>query len=153
MNRLALNFICKNESHVILRMLESVKPMTDLIVAVDTGSTDNTIALIEGFGEKNSIPTYVFERPFDNFGSSRNFALDKLRSTVETLGWDPAVTWGFRMDCDETVELSEKFARQNIHCDLVAAPLYYKNYAEERKTYRHLLFRLSRDFFLGRPRA
>ncbi len=33
MNRFALNFICKNESHVIVRMLESVRPFTDLIVA------------------------------------------------------------------------------------------------------------------------
>jgi glycosyltransferase involved in cell wall biosynthesis len=42
MGKLALNFICKDESHVIGKMLESAKSITDLIVATDTGSTDGT---------------------------------------------------------------------------------------------------------------
>jgi len=146
MNRFALNFICKDESHVILRMLESVKPLTDLIVAVDTGSTDDTVALIRGFGEKHKIPTYVFERPFDDFGQSRNYALDKLRATVQELRWDPAETWGFRMDCDETVRVSDKFAKRCVGSDLCSAPLHFSNYNNDAKTYRHLFFRLSHDF-------
>ena len=40
MSKIALNIIVKNESHIINRMLESVRPVIDLIVAVDTGSTD-----------------------------------------------------------------------------------------------------------------
>ena len=72
MPKLALNFICKDESHVIERMLNSCKSITDLIVATDTGSTDNTIELIQKFGQENNIPTYVFQRPFDDFEKSRN---------------------------------------------------------------------------------
>ena len=67
MGKLALNFICKNESHVIEKMLNSAKTITDLIVAVDTGSTDGTQDIIRKFGEENNIPTYVYDRPFDNF--------------------------------------------------------------------------------------
>jgi glycosyltransferase involved in cell wall biosynthesis len=47
MNKLALNFICKDVSHVIERMLNSSKTITDLIVTVDTGSTDGTQDLID----------------------------------------------------------------------------------------------------------
>ncbi len=127
MNRFALNFICKNESHIIWRMLDSVKPVTDLIVAVDTGSNDNTIALIREFRDKNNIPTYVFERPFDNFGDSRNFALDKLRSTIVMLAWDPKLVWAIRMDCDEVLLFSENFKKETVSCDLCSAALVYKD--------------------------
>jgi len=151
MNRFALNFICKNESHVILRMLESVRPFTDLIVAVDTGSTDDTMVLIRGFGEKYRIPTYVFERPFDDFGRSRNFALEKLRATADELKWDLAKTWGFRMDCDEVAELSGRFEKENVQEDLGTAPLHFKGYADDTKTYRDLFFRLSKDFSWDGP--
>jgi glycosyltransferase involved in cell wall biosynthesis len=151
MKRFALNFICKNESHVILRMLESVRSFTDLIVAVDTGSTDNTIALIKGFGEKYRIPTYVFERPFDDFGRSRNFALDKLRSTVRDLKWDLAATWGFRMDCDEVAEVSGRFERGRVEGDLCSVPLHFSGYANNRTTSRDLFFRLGKDFAWDGP--
>ncbi len=85
MHKLALNFICKNESHIINNMLASTLPIVDLIVASDTGSTDDTIDIIRKFGLENHIPTYIFERPFDDFGSSRNFALAKLKETVADL--------------------------------------------------------------------
>ena len=146
MKRFALNFICKNESHVILRMLESARPVTDLIVAVDTGSTDDTIAIIHSFSEKNNIPTYVFERPFDNFGNSRNYALKKLKETVETMQWDAGSTWGFRMDCDETLQFTEKFTRQSISSDLHSAFLHYKGYTKDSNSFRQLFYRVACDF-------
>lgn len=118
MNRLCLNFICKNEAHVINRMLESSKTVNDLIVAVDTGSTDNTIELIKEFGKKNNIPTYVFERPFDNFGNSRNFAMEKVRSTAKELGWKLEETWGYWYDADEQLMLSSKFDKTKLDKDL-----------------------------------
>ena len=83
MGKLALNFICKDESPVIEKMLESAKGIVDLIVVNDTGSTDGTQQIIKNFGEKYGIPTYVFERPFDDFEKSRNHAMQKLRDVVK----------------------------------------------------------------------
>lgn len=157
MKRFALNFICKNESHIIDRMLESVLSFTDLIVAVDTGSTDNTIAMIYSFGERHKIPTYVFERPFDNFGNSRNFALQKLRAAVQLLHWNLEETWGFRMDCDEEAALTHEFSKNSIDHDLCYANLLYKNYkdakgrAQDFEKMRQLFFRLSVDFRWNGP--
>ena len=50
MGKLALNFICKDESPVIEKMLDSAKGIVDLIVVNDTGSTDGTQQIIKNFG-------------------------------------------------------------------------------------------------------
>lgn len=139
MNKLALHFICKNEAHVINRMLESSKSINDLIIATDTGSTDDTIELIKKFGKDNNIPTYVFERPFDNFEDSRNFCMDKLRETVKELGWNPDKTFGYFYDADEIIEIDPKFDKNKLDKDLymINANLNQMNYT------RNTFFRVS----------
>lgn len=46
MNKISLCMIVKDESKVILRCLDSVKKLIDYLFIVDTGSTDDTILLI-----------------------------------------------------------------------------------------------------------
>ena len=142
MKKLALNFICKNERPVIERMLRSALPVTDLIVVNDTGSTDGTQDLIRRFGEKHNIPTYVFERPFDDFGSSRQYALDMLKQLVAGMGWPLESVWGFWIDCDERLILSKEFDRSKIDKDLHLVMTHDGN-ARYLKT---LFFRLSVSF-------
>jgi len=138
MPRLALNFICKNEARVIHNMLVSAAPITDLIVAVDTGSTDNTIAIIQAFGVSKGIPTYVFERPFDNFCNSRNFALDKLREVVSILGWPLNDTWGFFVDCDEMARIASGFQKEDIDKDFHFVTAYTDSGSFQRDMFFHL---------------
>ena len=114
MGKLALNFICKDESHVIGKMLESAKNVADLIVVNDTGSTDGTQDIIKKFGADNNIPTYVFERPFDDFEKSRNHAMQKLRDVVQELGWDANKVHGYWFDCDETLVIDSKFNKDQF---------------------------------------
>ena len=118
MGKLALNFICKDESHVIERMLTSVKSIVDLIVVNDTGSTDGTQDLIKKFGQENNIPTYVFDRPFDDFEKSRNHAMQKLRDVVKELGWDANKVHGFWIDCDEQMVVEPGFNKNQFTNDL-----------------------------------
>jgi tetratricopeptide (TPR) repeat protein len=72
---LCLNMIVKNESRIIERLLTSVLPIIDTFCICDTGSTDNTIELIENFGKKHNIPGKVVQEPFKNFCYNRTFAL------------------------------------------------------------------------------
>ena len=74
-NTLCLNMIVKNESKVIIRMLESVLPIIDYYCICDTGSTDDTIELIETFFRKHSIPGKIVKEPFKNFEYNRNYSL------------------------------------------------------------------------------
>lgn len=144
MSKLALNFICKNESHVIGKMLNSAKDIIDLIVVNDTGSTDGTQDIIKKFGEENNIPTYVFERQFDNFENSRNHAMEKLREIVENeMGWDPNKVHGFWFDCDETLVIDKsKFRKSQFTKDLYMI----NTYIGQMKYTRNTFFRVSKPF-------
>jgi glycosyltransferase involved in cell wall biosynthesis len=142
MGKLALNFICKNESHVIGKMLNSVKPIVDLIVCNDTGSTDGTQDIIKKFGEENNIPTYVFERPFDDFEKSRNHSMEKLRDVVKELGWDASKVHGFWIDCDETMIIEPNFNKNQFTNDLYMI----NTYIGQMKYTRNTFFRVSLPF-------
>jgi len=142
MGKLALNFICKDESHVIEKMLNSVKNVADLIVATDTGSTDGTQDLIRNFGKQNNIPTYVFDRPFDDFEKSRNHSMEKLRDVVKELGWDANKVHGFWIDCDETLVVDPKFDKNQFTNDLYMI----NTYIGQMKYTRNTFFRVSLPF-------
>jgi glycosyltransferase involved in cell wall biosynthesis len=72
---LCLNMIVKNESKIIERLLNSVVKYIDSYCICDTGSTDNTVEVIETFFEKHGIPGKVIREPFRDFGYNRTFAL------------------------------------------------------------------------------
>ena len=142
MGKLALNFICKDESHVIGTMLNTAKDIVDLIVVNDTGSTDGTQQIIKDFGEKNNIPTYVFERPFDDFEKSRTYAMEKLRDVVNELGWDPNKVHGFWFDCDEQLIIDPKFTKNQFTKDLYMI----NTYIGQMKYTRNTFFKVSKPF-------
>lgn len=73
--RLCLNMIVKNESKIIRRLLESVAPVIDAYCICDTGSTDDTVTIIEDFFMSKGIPGKIPREPFLNFAHNRSFAL------------------------------------------------------------------------------
>ena len=72
---LCLNMICKNESKIITRLLESVSSIIDSYCICDTGSTDDTVSIITTFFENKGIPGKIVSEPFINFEHNRNYAL------------------------------------------------------------------------------
>lgn len=72
---LCLNMIVKNESKIITRLLDSVVGIIDAYCICDTGSTDNTIELIENYFIEKGIPGKVIQEPFRDFGYNRSFSL------------------------------------------------------------------------------
>lgn len=79
--RLCLNMIVKNEAHIIRRCLDSVLPIIDYWVIVDTGSTDNTIAVIKD--HLKNIPGEIYQRPWKNWGASRTEAFELAKGKGE----------------------------------------------------------------------
>jgi len=78
--RLCLNMIVKNESKIIRRLLESVAPVIDAYCICDTGSTDDTITIIEDFFMSKGIPGKIPREQFLNFAHNRSFALKQCES-------------------------------------------------------------------------
>ena len=77
--------IVKNESRVIERLLTSVVPLIDAYCICDTGSTDNTIQIIESFMTNHRIPGKIVREPFRDFGYNRTFA---AKAAAEIPGMD-----------------------------------------------------------------
>lgn len=75
--KVCLNMIVKNESNVILRLLNSVLPLIDGYCICDTGSTDNTVEIIENFMKENGIPGKIVFETFQDFGYNRTHALNE----------------------------------------------------------------------------
>ena len=72
-----LCMIVKNEAPVIRRCLDSVRPVIDSWVIVDTGSTDGTQDIIHAHFK--DLPGELIERPWRDFAHNRSEALDLAR--------------------------------------------------------------------------
>ncbi len=82
--------IVRNEEKALPECLDSIRPIVDEIVVVDTGSTDETVRLArEGGAEVHHFPWN------DDFSAARNAALDQARGD-----------WILVIDADERLEWS-----------------------------------------------
>ena len=82
---ICLNMIVRNESKVITRCLDSVLYLIQSWVIVDTGSTDGTQEVIINYFKEKGIPGELHERPWIDFATDRNFALDLARDKADYL--------------------------------------------------------------------
>jgi glycosyltransferase involved in cell wall biosynthesis len=73
--------IVKNEEATIGRCLDAAAKVADLAVIVDTGSSDDTVRVIE----EHALPTVVFERPWANFGVNRSELMRLARGRADWL--------------------------------------------------------------------
>ena len=76
--------IVRNEEKNIIRCLDAAKAVLDFVSICDTGSTDNTVALILQWGQLNDIPTVVHRESFRDFGYNRSRAAELARSSFES---------------------------------------------------------------------
>lgn len=105
--KICLNMIVKNESSVIQRCLESVKPVIDYWVIVDTGSIDGTQQIICEC--MSAIPGELYERPWRNFGENRTEALNLAKGKGDYILF---------MDADDTLEFEGKPKWPHLSKDL-----------------------------------
>jgi len=76
-NGICLNMIVRDESRVILRCLESVKPYIDSWAIVDTGSEDETMDIVRKAME--DIPGELYQEEWVNFGHNRDLAFQHAK--------------------------------------------------------------------------
>lgn len=115
--QLCLNMIVRNEEKIIERCLNSVKNIVDCISICDTGSTDNTIQIIEQFMKKNGIRGKVHRHEWKNFGHNRTLSVQSAQKTLKDLGYSLDNTFLLLIDADMIVEVSPEFDKNMLHDD------------------------------------
>jgi glycosyltransferase involved in cell wall biosynthesis len=100
MTTLTLVMIVKNESKIITRCLDSLKPYIDYIVISDTGSTDNTVDLIEEYLEKNKIKGKVYHDEWKNFGHNRSKSVTNGQDWLDKENIDKKKNYFITIDAD-----------------------------------------------------
>ena len=106
--RICLNMIVKNESQIIQRVLNSVVGFADEYCICDTGSTDDTVQLIEQF---EGLKGRIYQEPFVNFEVSRTNALIEAQKTD--------ADYILLMDADMVLQVEPKFDKASL-----VAPVY-----------------------------
>tara|TARA_B100000282_G_C31737143_1_gene494090 strand:+ start:144 stop:2228 length:2085 start_codon:yes stop_codon:yes gene_type:complete len=138
--KICLNMIVKNESKIITRLLDSVSILLDYYVIVDTGSTDNTIEVITEFFKNKNIKGKILRKEFENFGTTRSYALDKCVS-------EPNSDFILLLDADMQVQFKEDFDPQNFKRKLIF-DAYYLMQGNDNLVYKNVRFvRNSKRFF------
>ncbi len=121
MQPLSVVIICKNESDVIARSLQSLQGLTDDVVVYDNGSTDGTQELVRSF------PVRLFEGNWEGFGKTKAKA-------VALAKYD----WILGLDADEAIdeELKQVLLNWVPDNDRTVYSFAYRNFLGER----HLRF-------------
>jgi glycosyltransferase involved in cell wall biosynthesis len=94
---LCLNMIVKNESKIITRLFDSVISIIDCYCICDTGSTDDTINVIQDYFKKKNIFGKIIQEPFINFSHNRNVSLRACEGMSDYI---------LLLDADMTVKLN-----------------------------------------------
>jgi tetratricopeptide (TPR) repeat protein len=115
--------IVKNESRIITRLFDSIISIIDCYCICDTGSTDDTINIIQDYFEKKNIFGKIIQEPFINFSYNRNLSLKSCEGMSDYI---------IVLDADMEVKLNN-FNKENLfnhdhfHIFQGNNNFYYKN--------------------------
>lgn len=114
-NKIGLCMIVKDESKVIKRCLDSLKPIIDYVCISDTGSTDNTIQVIHDWLKENNIEGEVNQEKWENFAYNRSKSLENIRKHKD-------IDYVITIDADEVLKFDKDFDvvefKNNLTSDL-----------------------------------
>ena len=116
---IGLCMIVKNESKVILRCLESVRPLVDYVLIEDTGSTDGTQTIIREWLDRAGLPGEVYDEPWRDFAYNRSHALARLRNNKN-------VDYALIIDADDVLELPPGFKMPRLKADSYTLEIWHK---------------------------
>ena len=137
--KIGLCMIVKNESKIIERCLNSVKPLIDYVCIVDTGSTDDTIDVINNWMKSNDIEGQVIFEPWQNFAYNRSFAMEKIREKkyieyVLMIDADEILTYEEGLDFSKIKE-NLSFDLYNMNCKLGGVEYLRTSITKNKKPY------------------
>lgn len=107
--KISVVIITFNSVRTLRKVLAAVEGWANEIVIVDSGSTDETLAIAKEFDCK------IFHRKFDGFGTQKRFATDQAKNNwIFTLDSDEIVSEELKLEIDE--------AMKNLDCQAFIIP-------------------------------
>jgi tetratricopeptide (TPR) repeat protein len=128
--KVCLNMIVKNESKIILRLLQSVLPFIDSYCICDTGSTDDTIHIIESFFAQHNKSGKIVSEPFQDFGYNRSFALKQCYGM-------PNADYILLLDADMVLRINPHKKPEDIKRQLIHAAAFFLFQGVEQFFYKN----------------
>lgn len=110
---IALCMIVKNEAHNLSALLESVQGCFDYIYVTDTGSTDNTVDVLESLDAQDIAEAPIHLSHFkwvNDFSKARQFNFDQVPGDIDYVMW---------MDGDDVLFNRKAFLHwrdNSLHC-------------------------------------
>jgi len=101
MEKISGFIITKNEAHRIERAINSIKNIVDEVIVVDSGSTDDTVALSRKLGAKvifNEWPGYVKQKTFAESLCKNDWVLNVDADEELTLGLQEEIKHIFSLE-------------------------------------------------------
>ena len=98
---ITLCMIVKNETHVILRCLESIYKYIDRYDITDTGSTDGTQDMIRKFFAEKNIPGEIYQSDWKGFGDHAGKIGSRTEAFQNAKG---KADYAWVIDADDTIE-------------------------------------------------
>jgi len=115
--RICLTMIVRNEGKIIERCLDSVKDTVDCISICDTGSTDDTVQVIQQYMKKNGIPGKVYNHEWKNFGHNRTLSAQAAKQTLSDLKFPLENSYLLFLDADMMLQVEPGFSKSSLQKD------------------------------------
>jgi glycosyltransferase involved in cell wall biosynthesis/predicted GH43/DUF377 family glycosyl hydrolase len=115
--KICLTMIVKNEEKIIERCLDSVKDIVDAVCICDTGSTDDTVEIVQNYLEKNGIPGKVCQHVWKNFGHNRSLSASAAQTMLQELGFPLHRTYLLFIDADMIFKIEPDFTKKLLMLD------------------------------------
>lgn len=113
MMKISVVIIAKNEAHIIANTIKSVRPISDDIVIVDNGSTDNTISICK------KLNAHVIETNWEGYGITKNKGIKAAKND-----------WILSLDADEALdeELQKTLLAKDLNNEQEVVEFKFKNF-------------------------
>ena len=110
---LSVVIITKNEAHIIGNTLQSLQGISDNIIIVDSGSTDDTIGICKKFNAT------IIETGWDGYGANKNKGINAAKND-----------WILSLDADEAIDpvLKEEILKLTPGNESAVYKLSFRNF-------------------------
>ena len=105
--------ITKNEAHIIGTTLQSIRDVVDEVIIVDSGSTDESVAICRQYGAS------IIETGWDGYGANKNKGIDAA-----------AHDWILNIDADEALDttLQQSLKKAHLQDENTVYEFKFKNF-------------------------